>query len=126
MDQPKHRADGSSEVRTPATFYVPPGSVQPMAGGQNGDTTCRLNAHQLICVSGEVVTTIVPGPCVATVKCLNSGIGTCPTGTPQPCRFKFFQNLCVEVDVSFTADAECNLNPPQCLAVEEGPCPTEQ
>ena len=133
MDESKRRASAGMEIRTPAKFYVsadalPKKPSEPMAGGQDSHdpTTCSLTAHQFICASGEVITTVTPGPCVTRVKCLNGGVGTqgCPPGTPQPCSFKFFQNLCVEVDVTFTADAHCFLDDVQCFGAEIGPCPT--
>ncbi|HWI60936.1 MAG TPA: hypothetical protein VNT75_03760 [Symbiobacteriaceae bacterium] len=99
--------------------------MAPMAGAQTTPpSTCSLTAHQLICASGEVFTTVTPH-CETRVVCLSGGIGTttCPTGTPAPCTFKFFQNLCVEVDVTFSASAMCELNDVQCLGVEPGPCP---
>ncbi|HYF94823.1 MAG TPA: hypothetical protein VD969_21630 [Symbiobacteriaceae bacterium] len=130
-NQPVNPGDGSVHVRTPAKFYTTqealakiPGAPPPMAGGQVPGE-CSLTAHQFICVSGEVFTTVTPGPCTTKVVCLNGGVGsvTCPPGTPQPCSFKFFQNLCVEVDVTFVAEAMCRLNDVQCLGVEDGPCP---
>ncbi|HWI53967.1 MAG TPA: hypothetical protein VNT01_17660 [Symbiobacteriaceae bacterium] len=131
-NRPAQPDDGSVEIRTPAKFYATAdalskaaGIVPPMSGGQNpGEETCPFTAHQIICASGEVTTTVTPSECVTTVRCLNGGVGTaCPPGTPQPCSFKFFQNLCVQVDVSFTANAVCRLNDVQCLGVDTGPCP---
>ena len=119
------------EIRTPASFHVRAGqvpglsaSVQPMAGAQNGTTTCPLQAHQLICVSGEVTTNVRVKECTATVRCLDGGIGECPPGPPPPCKFKFFQNLCVQVDVEFEANANCVVDRIVCLETNEGPCPT--
>lgn len=132
-NRPVNPGDGSIQIRTPAKFYATSesvargaGALPPMAGGQViPPDMCALTAHQFICVSGEVTTTVTPGPCLTRVVCLNGGVGPapCPPGTPQPCSFKFFQNLCVEVDVTFTAEAHCVLDDVQCLGVESGPCP---
>jgi hypothetical protein len=129
-NRPVTREDGSIEIRTPAKLYISPdagspsaGTPAPMAGAQNGNLNCQP-FHQFICVSGEVTTTVTP-TCTTRVCCLNGGVGPsqCPQGTPQPCTFKFFQNLCVEVDVTIDANAQCVLNEVQCLGADNGPCP---
>jgi hypothetical protein len=123
-------SDGSVEIRTPATFYLPPnvlagqGAAPPMGGGQPNDpTTCTFTAHQNVCVGGEVCTTIRTD-CTASVKCLGGGIGrTCDNGSVvQECCFKFFKNLCVEVEVTISADAHCNITDVVCGDTAEGPC----
>jgi hypothetical protein len=130
-NRPATPADGSFQLRTPAKLYFnaePVSSLPPMSGAQATDpVTCPpIQAHQFICATGEVFTTVTPH-CETRVHCLGGGIGpfNCPTGTPPPCNFKFFQNLCVEVDVTFTAEANCVLNQVQCLGVEPGLCPPQ-
>jgi hypothetical protein len=115
--------DGSVTINTPAEIQLFADAEKEIQDcSPNCADKCHLSAHQLIFVGGQVSTTITPH-CITKVKCLNSGFGDpCPSGKPAPCTFKFYQNLCVEVDVSINADAKCTIDQIKCMGVSPGPC----
>lgn len=125
-NKPEEYGDGSVTISTPAEIQVLTESDEDDRCGvfpPHCDDACTFSAHQLICVGGQVLTTITPR-CTTKVRCLNSGFGeSCPTGTPPPCTFKFFQNLCVEVDVHIAADAKCKIDQIKCMGVSPGKYP---
>lgn len=126
-NKPEDYVDGSVTISSPAEIQI----MNETGEGNRGiihpacDDECSFSAHQLICVSGQVLTTITPRS-TTKVKCLNSGFGEpCPTGTPGPCTFRFYQNLCVEVDVSIGAEAKCKIDQVKCMGVSPGHCPSK-
>lgn len=124
-NKPEEFGDGSVTISSPAEIQIAADTDENKCGiipPSCGDA-CTFSAHQLVCVGGQVLTTITPR-CTTKVKCLESGFGEpCPTGNPAPCTFRFFQNLCVEVDVSIEADAKCRIDQVKCLGVSPGHCP---
>lgn len=117
--------DGSITLSTPAEIAI---ITEEGERGQccppGNDKICTFSAHQLVFVGGQVKTTVTPH-CVTRVKCLNSGFGDPgPSGTPGPCTFRFYQNLCVEVDLTVAADARCVIDQIKCMGVSPGPCST--
>ena len=119
----EENTDGSVTITTPAEIALLVDEDERGHGHPPGcDDSCRFTAHQLVFVGGQVRTTVTPH-CVTKVKCLNSGFGDpCPSGTPAPCSFRFYQNLCVEVDLTVSADAKCVIDQIKCMGVSPGPC----
>jgi hypothetical protein len=122
--KPEEYSDGSMTITTPAEIELLTDiDEENRCLNPHCDNTCSFSAHQLICVGGQVITTITPH-CKTKVKCLNSGFGDpCHSGTPAPCSFKFYQNLCVEIDLTILANTKCNVDQVKCLGVSPGPCP---
>lgn len=67
---------------------------------------CPAEVHETVCVQAEV--TITPAVDVGSITTTCVGgpvIGACP-GTPaQSCTFVVSQNICVDVELDFSADA---------------------
>ncbi|PKM89041.1 MAG: hypothetical protein CVU87_06270 [Firmicutes bacterium HGW-Firmicutes-12] len=122
--QTEEDIDGSITINTPAEMILSNDADTNCFDNKHPcKEECSFKAHQLLSVGGHVSTNIRPH-CVAKVKCLDGGIGE-PflSGTPGPFTFKFFQNLCVEVDVSICTDTNCKIDHIKNLGIGTGPCP---
>lgn len=89
---------------------------------------CPATVHETVCIQARV--TITPAVTVGTVstRCVGSPvIGAC-TGTPSPtntCTFTVSQSICVQVPLTFSADATAAPTGIVCGTPETGLCPTE-
>jgi len=80
--------------------------VAAFAAVPNAPITCPATVHETVCVQADVI--ITPAVEVGEIESFCVGgpvIGACP-GTPVlECSFTVSQNICVQVPLSFSADA---------------------
>ena len=79
---------------------------------QNQDTVCQTIVHETVCVQGTVTITpsVVSGE--STSFCVgNPIIGSCPGELQETCSFTVSQKICVQIPLTFSANAS---------AVEDG------
>lgn len=106
------------------------GSVNPITDParllETTPTECPTVVHETVCVQAQV--TITPRVVVGKVEsfCIgNPLIGRCP-GTPSPtgtCTFNVSQNICIQVPITFSANAEATPSGIVCGTPATGPCP---
>ena len=90
---------------------------------QNENGICETTVHENVCVQATVTITpsVTSGP--STSFCLgNPVIGSCPGTLRENCVFTVSQNLCVQIPLSFSADAAAVPNGIVCNEVGIGAC----
>lgn len=97
-----------------------------LAAQENEGTTCPTTVHETVCVQAEV--TITPNVDVGTVQSFCVGnplIGRCPGRVSETgnCSFFVSQNICVQVPITFSADASAVPAGIVCGTPATGPCP---
>ena len=89
-------------------------------------TQCPAIVHETVCVQAEVI--ITPNVEVGSIQSFCIGvpvIGACP-GTPSPegeCVFTVSQSICVQVPLTFSANATAEPTGIVCSTPGVGPCP---
>lgn len=92
---------------------------------QDAPVECPALVHETVCIQAEVA--ITPLVTVGDIESFCVGgpiIGSCP-GTPSPtdsCTFTVSQNICVQVPLTFSADATAMPTGIICGTPAVGPC----
>jgi hypothetical protein len=92
-----------------------------------GGNSCTQLVHQFVSI--EAVVTVVPKVTIGgvTVQCLDASVGTvpCVVHTQSHAQFSVQQNLCLQIPLTFSAEATATPSNFVATTPEIGPCPTQ-